>query len=267
MKRCMNQSDLQLEGEKTETHESKKKKKLSPIEDRDESHLNHCNAIRKSPATPIKTEIFTSRLDSTKQGANNIALPNHSGFPNSVQAPWNPWWGQHGSGFRSNLNYCNFEHNNRAISSHEGHSLTNPFSCRNKPRTFGVEPESFIKLKEKFHTKNPPDDITKEIENKFLKISKDVWTNFKVYQQHASIFEQKIKLWSELERVLRRRFRCVTHVFGSTLNGFGSNDSDMDLCMFNEKSDSKKGRDEVRYLADVRRIIRYFVYTNVYHNI
>ena len=73
----------------------------------------------------------------------------------------------------------------------------------------------------------------------------------------AKIFHQKVELWNELERVLKRRFRCATHVFGSTLNGFGSNESDMDLCMFNGQVKSKRGKDDVRLLAEVRRAIRY----------
>jgi DNA polymerase sigma len=41
----------------------------------------------------------------------------------------------------------------------------------------------------------------------------------------------KIRLWKEIYRALRQEFDCGLFVFGSTFNGFGLEESDMDMCL------------------------------------
>ena len=82
-----------------------------------------------------------------------------------------------------------------------------------------------------------------------------IWKFFQKHLQTSNTFIAKIELWSTLDRVLGNRFGCSTHVFGSTLNGFGTSDSDMDICMF-QNGDRDK-RDLVQILAEARRLLRY----------
>jgi len=92
-----------------------------------------------------------------------------------------------------------------------------------------------------------------------------MWSLFSNNQQDGKIFRQKMQLWNELERVMRNRFNATTHVFGSTLNGFGGSGSDLDICVFFDASSfgrshshNKKGysKDEMKILADIRKVIR-----------
>jgi DNA polymerase sigma len=41
----------------------------------------------------------------------------------------------------------------------------------------------------------------------------------------------KIRLWKEIYHALRQEFDCGLFVFGSTFNGFGLEESDMDMCL------------------------------------
>ena len=57
--------------------------------------------------------------------------------------------------------------------------------------------------------------------DRYEMLSDFIWHFFNTHSQNSSLYEAKIEIWSQLQRVLSRRFGCATHVFGSTLNGFG----------------------------------------------
>ena len=234
--------------------ESKKRKINSP-------NANNSNLLPKVQTDAYQSSFLSHPRDGSKISADssNAKLPVGSNGINVESPSWNPHWGQKHSwtNSRTNLNYCSFETKNDSsipscskISSDHHPLMPSPLRC-------GVTPISFFTLESKFVPKLPPDTDFRGTKNRLEKISKDLWNHFTKYQQSGKIFHQKVELWNELERVLKRRFRCATHVFGSTLNGFGSNESDMDLCMFNGQVKSKRGKDDVRLLAEVRRAIRY----------
>ena len=226
-----------------------KNEKITCEQSKDSSNSNQSNLISISRET----------LGTNSRIPNSIS-PNHSNMLTLAHSSWSPQWGyQHAwATSRNNLNYHSFESSNDSCAQSSSKSnFHNSFSPNPMQERNGVSPISFISLESKFVPNIPTNTDFKGTNSKFEKIAKDIWVHFKNYQQSGKIFHQKVKLWNELERVLRRRFRCATHVFGSTLNGFGSHESDMDLCMFNGQVKSKKGKDDVRLLAEVRRAIRY----------
>lgn len=86
----------------------------------------------------------------------------------------------------------------------------------------------------------------------FAELTRKVWEQFKAVTQTEGEFQRKIEVWTSLERVLSNEFGCATHVFGSTINGFGTRESDMDICMYS----ASLVVDEVALLAKVRRVLR-----------
>ena len=78
------------------------------------------------------------------------------------------------------------------------------------------------------------------------KLSRGIWNHFVKGQQKPGTLDQKISLWEELERVLGPRLRGTTHAFGSTLNRFALDSSDMDLCLFVEKSPDELSKKNAR---------------------
>ena len=250
---------------KNESLDKSKRRKISPEKRNTDSQCNksqsHLNYTNPSPSIKgFQREISSTHLSHRGHTNNlNATFPSASNTEVSGCQSWDPLWGQQGPWFtsRSNLNFCNFDTKSvPAPSNSNPTSPRNQLSCNNQFQRFSVEPSAFLSLEETFKSINQFELYSKNLTNKFEKLSKEIWSHFARHQQHGKIFRQKIKLWNELERVLRLRFRCTTHVFGSTLNGFGSSESDMDLCMFNGKIISKKGQNEVRLLADVRRAIR-----------
>ena len=257
MKRTVDEFRTPLQEENEINYESKKRKQSSPGQSNKHSNTSELNSEKNSK---IVSHTNGASLDDCKT-PEDLLSPSSS-LPANRQSSghqyWDPIWGQRNSGIsRSNLNFCDLEsRSHQLVPSSSATSRNNRCSYSVQSQKSGVEPASFLSLEEKFIIANLPDDHCKGKTNKFDKVSKEIWSHFTKYQQHGKIFRQKIELWNELERVLRRRFRCPTHVFGSTLNGFGSHESDMDLCMFNGEIKSKKGKDDVRLLAEVRRTIR-----------
>jgi len=133
-------------------------------------------------------------------------------------------------------------------------------SLRNEGRPNEVDPSSFLDLAEKFKAPTLPANHSQGTTNRFQKLSRDVWAHYLDNLQDPQLFRQKIELWGELERVLRKHFNATTHVFGSTLNGFGSAGSDMDICMYynerNNDRDNGYDKDTFRFLGKVRKQIR-----------
>ena len=237
----------------------------------EESDNNHCNH-KKRKLNDLKRKNASSneinvqpQFRRTQESSSDCAI---SRLPVSLngltqeRSSWNPQWGYQNSWAtpRNNLNYHCFDiQQSSSVPSSSNHcphpSKTNDIV----PQRNRVNPISFFSLESKFVPKIPPDTAIKCKDTKLENVSKDILVHFTTYKQNEKIYHQKVELWNELDRVLKRRFRCATHVFGSTLNGFGSHESDMDLCMFNGVVNSKKGKDDVRLLAEVRRAIRYLI--------
>jgi len=64
-------------------------------------------------------------------------------------------------------------------------------------------------------------------------LSKEIWLFFTSTRLTRPGFLKKLELWCTLDDVLRQRWpHSRSMAFGSTLNGLGSDDSDLDLCVF-----------------------------------
>lgn len=130
-------------------------------------------------------------------------------------------------------------------------------------RNGAVHPWSFLDLEDRLALSQPAGDQLLPTESGsgkgLARLSEYMYKRSRETQQSASLFRLKVELWGQLERILGRRFRCSTHVFGSTLNGFGLSDSDMDLCIFLDGSSAvgKKDKDDIKTLSDVRKTLRY----------
>eukprot|EP00095_Tigriopus_kingsejongensis_P001216 maker-scaffold959_size76551-snap-gene-0.21 protein:Tk01216 transcript:maker-scaffold959_size76551-snap-gene-0.21-mRNA-1 annotation:"poly rna polymerase gld2-a" len=72
-----------------------------------------------------------------------------------------------------------------------------------------------------------------EESSKQSQLSTDMARFFLANRQDPEFFRKKIELWASLEDLVSKTFPGgFAQVFGSTLNGFGSSSSDMDMCIF-----------------------------------
>ena len=110
----------------------------------------------------------------------------------------------------------------------------------------------------------------KQVEDRFSRytpanhpdsLSEALWSHFKDNRQNMTGFRSKMKVWMKLDKEICYVFPdSRTLAFGSTLSGFGSAKSDMDLCIFTnhvqDVGQNKKQREEVNFLHKVRNLIR-----------
>ena len=83
-------------------------------------------------------------------------------------------------------------------------------------------------------------------------LSEQLWSHFQSNRQTANELNRKIDLWTELNSVLRQEFNSLSFAYGSTINGFANENSDLDICVFpNYPLD-----DQVQFLAQIRRVFR-----------
>ncbi len=97
------------------------------------------------------------------------------------------------------------------------------------------------------------------------RLSQNLLDFFCSRRQSSGTFRRKVDYWLSIDRALRSRWpQCRTLAFGSTLSGFGTNSSDMDLCVFfdhageQQENASKKVRQKgtVEFLTEIRRMLR-----------
>jgi len=167
------------------------------------------------------------------QGFGNNRL---QGFP----SPWSS--GPLGGGGQPNPWMNNSRNNAPTMSfqNFDGKGANQPQQLHSANVITPMDPSSFRPLAAKYVVKEtdlPADNPHRGIGARHQKLSRAVWRFFTDKQQGNAIFEQKLELWTELERVLRPRLHGTTHVFGSTLNGFAGDASDMDVCLFIDRSD------------------------------
>jgi DNA polymerase sigma len=74
-------------------------------------------------------------------------------------------------------------------------------------------------------------DLYKLLGGRLSTLTNSVISRFNSCRQTLRTITHKIRLWKEIYRAVRREFDCGLFVFGSTFNGFGLEESDMDMCL------------------------------------
>ena len=97
-------------------------------------------------------------------------------------------------------------------------------------------------------------------------LSGKMWDLFKNQCQREIEFNRKIDLWNIFDRLLSNEYGYSTHVFGSTINGFGCRKSDMDICVFPTR-DKHCNKNSVAFLGELRRLLKrkcgHFLHSNI----
>ena len=97
-------------------------------------------------------------------------------------------------------------------------------------------------------------------------LSRKMWDLFQNQCQRDIEFNRKIDLWNIFDRLLSNEYGYSTHVFGSTINGFGCRKSDMDICVFPTR-DKHCNKNSVAFLGELRRLLKrkcgHFLHSNI----
>eukprot|EP00088_Acartia_fossae_P032083 TRINITY_DN32899_c0_g1_i1.p1 TRINITY_DN32899_c0_g1~~TRINITY_DN32899_c0_g1_i1.p1 ORF type:complete len:516 (-),score=114.26 TRINITY_DN32899_c0_g1_i1:429-1976(-) len=90
-------------------------------------------------------------------------------------------------------------------------------------------------------------------ENNWKSLTKSVMEEFCRSQPTYEAMLKKIDLWTEIYRIIRLEYDCGLFIFGSTFNGFGGRDSDVDMCLFMDRGQFLQPKQK---LDTVRRLLR-----------
>lgn len=89
------------------------------------------------------------------------------------------------------------------------------------------------------------------------KLSEGIWNKFMIHQQTEDTFKKKMMLWKCLYYVVQSSFpRYGLYLVGSTMNGFGSDKSDVDMCLLVRHTEMDQRNEAVVHLEQMLKCLR-----------
>ncbi|XP_069679891.1 poly(A) RNA polymerase gld-2 homolog A-like isoform X2 [Periplaneta americana] len=89
------------------------------------------------------------------------------------------------------------------------------------------------------------------------KLSEGIWNKFMIYQQTEDTYKKKMMLWKYLYIFIKSSFpRYGLYLVGSTMNGFGSDNSDVDMCLLVRHAEMDQRNEAVGHLEQILKYLR-----------
>lgn len=102
----------------------------------------------------------------------------------------------------------------------------NPLAYGENPSHAFFPQDRYLHKSHLVFVKDPPSGVA------FDRLSHEVWKKFLVAQQSEDLYRKKILLWKHLYTSIKRYFpRVGVYMVGSTIAGFGTDSSDVDMCI------------------------------------
>ncbi|KAK6644083.1 hypothetical protein RUM43_000348 [Polyplax serrata] len=182
---------------------------------------------------------------------------------------------RHNSGHRSPLEYTpqtiyrshGQYHNNqcRTTQSHNDLSSTHGNNRQYGRRMFitgsqsyssCIPPDKFLARAHLMQVTKAPGELN--MGGEWEKLSIHIFNRFLSHQQTSDTFKKKITLWKNLFLFIRTNFpKYGLFLVGSTMSGFGSNDSDVDMCLLVRHAEMDQRNEAVSHLGHVSRYLRH----------
>ncbi|XP_023232661.1 poly(A) RNA polymerase GLD2-like isoform X3 [Centruroides sculpturatus] len=89
------------------------------------------------------------------------------------------------------------------------------------------------------------------------KLSQQIWTHYLENKQTRDIYEQKIRLRTAVHNILNCafNFECSVYIVGSSMNGFGTTTSDVDMCLMLSNTEVDQQTEATQILKYIFKII------------
>ncbi|KAG8233879.1 hypothetical protein J437_LFUL013996 [Ladona fulva] len=138
----------------------------------------------------------------------------------------------------------------------------NPLLDRSFLRFQGIQgaapPDIYLSKAHLFHAKVPP-----PAGSKWDKLSQGIWKKFIANHQSEETFKKKMLLWKHLYILIKNTFpRYGLYLVGSTMSGFGSNNSDVDMCLLVRYSEMDQRNEAVGHLDQILHCLRRYSIDN-----
>lgn len=140
--------------------------------------------------------------------------------------------------------YRNTSRGRRATAGTIGHS-TSSFSA----------PDRFLQRSHLMYITNKPTDL--QAGNEWDEVSNAIWDKFVQNQQTEEMYRNKMELWKKLFYHIKGFYpKYGLFLVGSTISGFGSNKSDMDMCLLVRHAEMDQRIEAVGHLERVLKCLR-----------
>ncbi|XP_015186864.1 PREDICTED: poly(A) RNA polymerase gld-2 homolog A-like isoform X4 [Polistes dominula] len=89
------------------------------------------------------------------------------------------------------------------------------------------------------------------------KLSQDIWKKFITNQQTEVVYRNKMNLWKYLYVLIKGTFpKYGLFLVGSTMNGFGSDNSDVDMCLLVRHTEMDQRNEAIGHLDQILRCLK-----------
>lgn len=120
---------------------------------------------------------------------------------------------------------------------------------------YGIAPDRFLARSHLVEVTRTPDDLLDG--SIWDKLSKDVWSKFMLNQQTETVYRNKMMLWRYLYVYIKTAFpKYGLFLVGSTMNGFGSDNSDVDMCLLVRRTEMDQKNEAIGHLEQILKCLK-----------
>uniref|UniRef100_A0A1B6CDZ4 Uncharacterized protein n=1 Tax=Clastoptera arizonana TaxID=38151 RepID=A0A1B6CDZ4_9HEMI len=137
-----------------------------------------------------------------------------------------------------------------------GRKITGVIYNHNHHENIGYlhHPDRFISKYYLSELKHCPDNL--KTGSEWDELSLSIWAKFVAHQQPADIFKKKMILWKNLlMRIKTAEPHYNLYVVGSTMSGFGTTTSDVDMCLLTRSCDNDQRVQALNHLTHVQKYL------------
>ena len=122
-------------------------------------------------------------------------------------------------------------------------------------RRYEIAPDRFLARSHLVEVTRTPDDLLSG--SVWDKLSREVWSKFMLNQQTAAVYRNKMMLWRYLYLYIKSEYpKYGLFLVGSTMNGFGSDNSDVDMCLLVRHTEMDQRNEAIGHLEQILKCLR-----------
>ncbi|XP_026674523.1 poly(A) RNA polymerase gld-2 homolog A-like isoform X2 [Ceratina calcarata] len=119
----------------------------------------------------------------------------------------------------------------------------------------GIAPDRFLARSHLVEVTHTPEDLLDG--SIWDRLSTDVWSKFMLNQQTENVYTKKMMLWRYLYIYIKGTFpKYGLFLVGSTMNGFGSDNSDVDMCLLVRHTEMDQRNEAVGHLEQILKCLK-----------
>ncbi|KZC14446.1 PREDICTED: poly(A) RNA polymerase gld-2 homolog A-like [Dufourea novaeangliae] len=120
---------------------------------------------------------------------------------------------------------------------------------------YGIAPDRFLARSHLVEVTRTPDELLNG--SIWDNLSKDIWSKFMLNQQTETVYRNKMMLWRYLYVYIKTAFpKYGLFLVGSTMNGFGSDNSDVDMCLLVRHTEMDQRNEAIGHLEQILKCLK-----------